>query len=88
MHIPDGFLSPPVVLICRVRRCEILDKTCRLWRATHLTRAIACIVYHIYMEYAVTLVGWASCPSHQLMKRIFARGLLFLQPFGYSSLLF
>ncbi|MEG4293206.1 hypothetical protein Q5692_15440 [Microcoleus sp. C2C3] len=24
----------------------------------------------------ITLVGWASCPSHQLMKRIFARGLL------------
>lgn len=23
----------------------------------------------------ITLVGWASCPSHQLMKRIFARGL-------------
>jgi hypothetical protein len=22
------------------------------------------------------LVGWASCPSHQLRKRIFARGLL------------
>ncbi len=22
------------------------------------------------------LVGWASCPSHQLMKRTFARGLL------------
>ncbi|WP_445171462.1 hypothetical protein, partial [Microcoleus sp.] len=22
------------------------------------------------------LVGWASCPSHQLVKRIFARGLL------------
>ena len=21
------------------------------------------------------LVGWASCPSHELMKRIFARGL-------------
>ncbi|WP_445173208.1 hypothetical protein, partial [Microcoleus sp.] len=24
----------------------------------------------------ITLVGWASCPSHQLMKRIFARGLM------------
>ncbi len=24
----------------------------------------------------ITLVGWASCPSHQLMKMIFARGLL------------
>jgi hypothetical protein len=24
----------------------------------------------------ITLVGWASCPSHQLRKRIFARGLL------------
>ncbi|MEG4410727.1 transposase, partial [Microcoleus sp. C2C3] len=24
----------------------------------------------------ITLVGWASCPSHQLSKRIFARGLL------------
>jgi len=23
----------------------------------------------------ISLVGWASCPSHQLMKRIFARGL-------------
>ncbi|MEG4341794.1 hypothetical protein QUB70_00710 [Microcoleus sp. A003_D6] len=22
------------------------------------------------------LLGWASCPSHQLMKRIFARGLI------------
>ncbi len=22
------------------------------------------------------LVGWASCPSHQLMKRIFARGIM------------
>ena len=22
------------------------------------------------------LVGWASCPSHQLRKRIFARGLM------------
>jgi len=26
----------------------------------------------------ITLVGWASCPSHQLMKRIFARGLLLI----------
>ena len=24
----------------------------------------------------ITLVGWASCPSHQLIKRIFARGLI------------
>jgi len=24
----------------------------------------------------ITLVGWASCPSHQLRKRIFARGLM------------
>ena len=24
----------------------------------------------------ITFVGWASCPSHQLMKRIFARGLM------------
>ncbi len=26
----------------------------------------------------ITLVGWASCPSHQLRKRIFARGLFML----------
>ena len=28
----------------------------------------------------ITLVGWASCPSHQLRKRIFARGLLSRHP--------
>ncbi|WP_445247280.1 hypothetical protein, partial [Microcoleus sp. OTE_8_concoct_300] len=32
----------------------------------------------------ITLVGWASCPSHQLMKRIFARGLLHSAAFAMT----
>ncbi len=33
----------------------------------------------------ITLVGWASCPSHQLMKRIFARGLVYPELPIYSA---
>jgi len=35
------------------------------------------------------LVGWASCPSHQLRKRIFARGLIkFIRVSVSTSVLF
>ncbi|WP_445249582.1 hypothetical protein, partial [Microcoleus sp. OTE_8_concoct_300] len=34
----------------------------------------------------ITLGGWASCPSHQLMKRTFARGLLDKMSILYQKL--